>query len=55
MQEGNELLKQNKPKLMFEGLKQTYDEVARHPSIQYLRDKKKYEKGRKKSVFEKQM
>ena len=50
IEEASELLKQNKPKMVYEELKQKYDEVTRPANVQQLRDKKKYEKGKEKPV-----
>ena len=48
MQEAEELPKQNKPKMVFEDLKQKYNEVTRPTGLQQLRDKKHYEKNKNK-------
>ena len=50
MEEANELLKQDKPKIVYENLKNKYDELTRPTGLQQLRDKKKYEKNKLKSV-----
>ena len=46
MTEVAELLKSNKPKMVFEHMKKKYDEVTRPTSIQQIRDKKKYDKAK---------
>lgn len=43
MQEAQELLKSEKPKIVFEQLKKKYDEITRPTGLQQIRDKKKYE------------
>ena len=50
MEEAGELLKQGKPKLVYETLKKKYDEVERPTGLQQLRDKRKNEKKKAKPV-----
>lgn len=56
MQEANEVMKLNKPKMVFEDLKRKYNEVTHPSSIQQLWDKRNMKKLRiNPLIFKKQM